>query len=464
MNYEKFVFFDWISYIKNNEDLLHSGIKTKKGAWAHWINNGKNEGRNFYSIHDTNKKNANNDKTFENFNWNAYLENYKDLQDSGINSKEKAWRHWSNHGVAEGRDFSYLKNNNPEYIEFDWDTYLYNYEDLKSDGLVTKDDVWKHWINHGKSEGRLYYKVGENGENEETNNFDWKTYVSTYGDLRLSGVSTKEAAWKHWKTCGINEERTPEYKNSTKIHCARFGNLFFLNMVGHFISLKNDLKVEYKYEKQFSELGIEFHNGEKSYNEDFVLTDENFMTFIRENNEKPIENNVVFTNEMWCHNKDLCFLLEEYFKDTENRNKIMNQNLFKKRYNKNNDLYIHVRLGDTVGKYNHLTYEYYDQILSTISFSKGYISSDTIKNDICKKLIKKYKLNIIYDSDIHTIMFGSTCKHVVLSGGTFSWLIGFLGFFSEIYCPDNRKGVWYGSIFVFPHWKKIESVDSMEIE
>jgi hypothetical protein len=116
-----------------------------------------------------------------------------------------------------------------------------------------------------------------------------------------------------------------------------------------------------------------------------------------------------------------------------------------------------------VDVYNNLTFEYYDKVLSSISFDKGYISSDTIKSDICKDLIKKYKLNIAYDTDIHTIMFGSTCQHIVLSGGTFSWLIGFLGFFSDVYFPSHREKVWYGDIFVFPRWKGVKSKDSIEI-
>jgi len=60
-------------------------------------------------------------------------------------------------------------------------------------------------------------------------------------------------------------------------------------------------------------------------------------------------------------------------------------------------------------------------------------------------------------------MFGSTCQHIVLSGGTFSWLIGFLGFFSDVYFPSNREKVWYGDIFVFPRWKGVESKDSIKI-
>ena len=459
--------FDWISYVNNNDDLLQSGIDTEEKAWTHWTNHGQREGRRFCSITDVNI--PLHDKQYDSFDWNTYLEKYQDLKNIGFDTKEKAWQHWIKHGINEGRTFyninDTLLDEQTEFGEFDHETYLANYSDLRECGISTREHAWFHWQNHGKNEGRIFYKMVDEEMQEKMEKFDWVTYINTYEDLSLSGISTKEHAWKHWITFGIREERTPEYKNSTKIHHARFGNLFFLNMVGHFIAIKNDLKMEYKYLDKYNQLGIDFFIGNTTYKEDFFLTDENFLDFINKNNENYIQKNIVFTNEMWCHSRDFCFLLEKYFKIEHIRNKIINANLFKLRYHdKNNDLYIHVRLGDTVDTYNYLPFEYYDSILSSIKFEKGYISSDTIKHGICKQLIKKYKLIATYDTDVNTIMFGSTCKHIVLSGGTFSWLIGFLGFFSDVYYPTARKGVWYGDIFVFTNWKGVYGPDSLHFD
>jgi hypothetical protein len=295
--------------------------------------------------------------------------------------------------------------------------------------------------------------------------FDWKNYLNTYEDLRLSGMRTKQEAWNHWINYGKDEERTLEWRNTTKIHRARFGNLFFLNMAGHLISARNNLKLEYKYEKQFNELGVTFHRGTKTYDEDLVLTDNSFLDIIYENNDKPLKRNIVFTNEMWCQSKDFCFLLAQYFKNPTRREGVMSNNFFKSRYNSdntiyNNDLYVHVRLADAK-QYNYLPFEYYDKILSQITFDRGYISSDALQDDICSRLIKKYALHAIHDSPVRTLMFGGTCRHIVLSGGAFSWLAGFFGFFSDIYCPSERRGVWYGNIFVFQDWKKVDSSDSV---
>jgi hypothetical protein len=119
-----------------------------------------------------------------------------------------------------------------------------------------------------------------------------------------------------------------------------------------------------------------------------------------------------------------------------------------------------VRLADAK-QYNYLPFEYYDKILSKTTFDRGYISSDALQDDICSRLIKKYALHAIHDSPVRTLMFGGTCRHIVLSGGAFSWLVGFFGFFSDVYCPSERIGVWYGNIFVFQDWKKVDSSDSV---
>ena len=93
--------------------------------------------------------------------------------------------------------------------------------------------------------------------------------------------------------------------------------------------------------------------------------------------------------------------------------------------------------------------------IKSLKFNQGYISSDNINHELCKKLINEFNLLIINRSEAETIMFGSTCNNIILSGGTFSWLIGFFALNSEnIHYPD-LKDKWYGDIFSFSNWKKI---------
>ena len=48
---------------------------------------------------------------------------------------------------------------------FNWQTYINNYEDLQKAGINTKKKAWQHWINHGKSEGRIYSNPQKLSEN-----------------------------------------------------------------------------------------------------------------------------------------------------------------------------------------------------------------------------------------------------------------------------------------------------------
>lgn len=51
------------------------------------------------------------------------------------------------------------------------------------------------------------------------NNFDWKTYINNYKDLRNSGINTYESAINHWNLYGKKEGRTYEtiYKHNLSL-------------------------------------------------------------------------------------------------------------------------------------------------------------------------------------------------------------------------------------------------------
>jgi glycosyltransferase involved in cell wall biosynthesis len=48
------------------------------------------------------------------------------------------------------------------------------------------------------------------------NNFDWITYINNYEDLQKTGINTKEKALIHWNKFGIYEKRTCDDLKSTK--------------------------------------------------------------------------------------------------------------------------------------------------------------------------------------------------------------------------------------------------------
>lgn len=104
---------------------------------------------------------------YETFDWKRYLHTYDDLVENGMQSKKDAWFHWRNHGKVEGRVYFKINEENgistpqSEFAIFDWVKYLNFYEDLRTSHMRSKDDAYKHWTNHGKKENRQFFKVGE---------------------------------------------------------------------------------------------------------------------------------------------------------------------------------------------------------------------------------------------------------------------------------------------------------------
>lgn len=227
----------------------------------------------------------------------------------------------------------------------------------------------------------------------------------------------------------------------------RLANRFFQNMAVHFIAKKYNIKANYLSESTFNEIGIEFYKegGIQTHTTPVKMDETTFMDILT-SEKKDCRIEYIFG---YYQTKEFSLFL----KQNMDWDKILQHNLFKKRYNTNDDVFIHVRLGDIV--HWNPGFQYYDSVLSSITFRTGFITSDSPSHPIVQSLIQKYKLLLFNKSETDTLMFGSTCKYLVLSNGTFSWLIGFLGKYSTVYFP-KMKHVWHGNIFVFPEWKEID--------
>jgi len=88
------------------------------------------------------------------FDWKQYLANYPDLQQSGIDTKEKAEKHWVEFGDSEKRTYKLFIP-----VDFNWKQYIANYSDLQQSGVDTKEKAEKHWVEFGRVEGRSYKKA-----------------------------------------------------------------------------------------------------------------------------------------------------------------------------------------------------------------------------------------------------------------------------------------------------------------
>ena len=280
------------------------------------------------------------------------------------------------------------------------------------------------------------------------NDFPWMLYLNINSDVKNAGNNTKTSAWNHWQQHGLKEGRAFSYINNSNIHNGRFGNLFFINMFLNMMSMKYNLKCNYKHVVQFNNLGIRFFKGANTYDKHLLVTEDNFM-FILKNQLEPC--NLIITNNVWFQTNEFCKILYKCFQVEKIRNNVIEKNIYNKRYNKNNDLFIHVRLGD-VKKQSYDSFDYMNHLISNIDYDEAYITSDNIEDTFCQKLIHKHKLRVYISNEYDTIMFGNTCNNILMSGGTFSWMIGFLAFYSKnIYTPFITEK-WYGDIFIYDNW------------
>lgn len=235
----------------------------------------------------------------------------------------------------------------------------------------------------------------------------------------------------------------------------RLCNHIIRALAASFIAKQRNLKFNYgQYLDKMVSLGIKLYEGNMTYKNPQIITDIDIMSYLR--NNIPIYRNII-VNRCYFQTKDFSNYLYNYYQNSSNQQSIIDANKFNKRYKNNNDVFIHVRLGDV----EHLNqgFAYYDKALTGIHhFENGYIASDDITHETCRKLIQKYNLRPIEYNEVETIMFGSTCKYIILTGGTFSYVIGLFGFFSKVYYLKGRDN-WYPSeLFFINDWTEINTL------
>jgi hypothetical protein len=236
----------------------------------------------------------------------------------------------------------------------------------------------------------------------------------------------------------------------------RLGNQIIRNLAVSFIAKKHNLNVNYYNYELISQLGIDLFIGTRIYSDIIELNDLNYFDIYNANN---ITCNLE-PNNCYFQTRELYYMIHNYLNSDIIKSNIIKMNKFKERYNNNNDLFIHIRLGD-IAHFNP-GINYYLKSIKYIkelhNFDNIYISSDTPTHDIIKKIVEIYPCaNLIYCNEIETIQFGSTCKNIILSNGTFSAIIGTLSFYSDVYYPKIQKGKeWHGDIFSIESWTEIE--------
>jgi len=86
-----------------------------------------------------------------------------------------------------------------------------------------------------------------------------------------------------------------------------------------------------------------------------------------------------------------------------------------------------------------------------------YIITDSPDYKDILYLTDKYDIKLVDMKRADAIKFGSRFTNKILSMGTFSWWIGFLGKqISNVYCPIPSEYInWMGDIYVLNDWNYI---------
>jgi hypothetical protein len=234
---------------------------------------------------------------------------------------------------------------------------------------------------------------------------------------------------------------------TSDISNGRFCNQLIRSIATSLIAQKHNLKVSYAIYHELNLLGLNLFVGENSWASTIELTDSNYFDIL---NYKTLESNLN-SNKSFFQTCEIIQKVYEVIKS--NQESIIASNQYRDRYN-NNDCFVHLRLGDASQWSPGL--EYYENAIDNIKYDTLYISTDEITHPLINHIVEKYSARLIQYNEVDTIKFASTCKHVVLSHGTFSSCIGYFSFFSQIYYPEFKNLVrWHGDIFSIAGWNKI---------
>jgi hypothetical protein len=239
--------------------------------------------------------------------------------------------------------------------------------------------------------------------------------------------------------------------SSTTGSNGRLGNQIIRNLALSFIAEKNDLYVEYYNYDLISRLGIPLFVGSKKHPRTMELTDDNYMSIL---SEEKIDYNLN-PNRCFFQTQEITDAIYKYLRSDEIRHSIVDKNPYRDRYGNNNDAFVHLRLTDA--SQHNPGISYYLKTLSLLSFDTLYIASDDPYHPMVKAIQSMYPKNeLILADEITTIQFASTCKYQVLSHGTFSGTIGYLGYSSDIYYL-NKSYSWAPlEVFLNKGWNPVE--------
>lgn len=233
----------------------------------------------------------------------------------------------------------------------------------------------------------------------------------------------------------------------------RMCNGIIRNLGVSLIAEKFGLNVTYQYADEMSKLGLHLFSGSNVYPTTLFLRDDNYTELF--NGRALLSNLAMDPDHCYLQTPEVSTLAHSFLRRPEVMSSVIAANPYKDRYQSNNSTFVHVRLTDV--KQWSSGSRYYLKAIAATQFDTLYIASDDLNDEIIKEITAVYPAAILFAATpIQTIQFGSTCRNVILSGGSFSGTIGLLSFFSSAYYSESSSTtVWWGDMFSGHGWTRV---------
>jgi hypothetical protein len=243
----------------------------------------------------------------------------------------------------------------------------------------------------------------------------------------------------------------------------RLCNGLIRNIAVSMLSEKFDLKTTYQYADEMKALGLSLFSGRKAYPAVFRLNDANYIEVF--NRSILLANLHTVSEHCYLQTPEISALVYSFLRRAAIYTSIMAANPYKQFYKNNNFTFLHVRLTD-VRHYSPGS-KYFLKAIAATQFSTLYIASDNLEDEIIKEITAVYPNAVLFSATpIQTLQFGSTCRNIILSGGSFSAMIGMLALFSTVQYPessnigyDSVNGIhnrqWCGDMFSGHGWTMV---------
>jgi len=235
----------------------------------------------------------------------------------------------------------------------------------------------------------------------------------------------------------------------------RLGNQIIRNIAVSLIAEKFDLYVDYSSKEIINNLGIPLYCGSRKLLTTIELNDDNYMRIL---NAERLDSNLN-SDRAYFQTKPIMELIYNYLRSDKVMNLVKNRNEYKDLYGNNDSVYIHVRMGD-VSQHNPGA-EYYINALRMIEADRYvdtvYVSSDSPDHEIIQTIKRAHpNVRVLNINEEYTIKYGSVQRSVIMSHGTYSMIIGYIGYESESYYYPlyNSSVKWYADL-KREEWKSV---------